>query len=90
MEHAQHDVVTDSERLLDLPAQARYTLISAPGWPEPQALDAADDDLAVELGRQLARERDEASRRPDWPTSHRVERTVGPARLVLRAWVSRR
>jgi hypothetical protein len=66
----------------------RYTLISAPGWPEAQVLDAEDDDRAVELGRRLARWRDEVSRRPDWPTSHRVERCTGPARLVLRAWVS--
>ena len=79
MEHAQQTVT--------LPV--RYTLISAPGWPDPQPLDAADDDRAVELGREVGRWRDEASRRPDWPTSHRVERCVGPARLVLKAWVSR-
>ncbi|MCZ2830540.1 hypothetical protein O2W14_17015 [Modestobacter sp. VKM Ac-2986] len=55
-----------------------------------QALDAADDALAVEAGRQLARWRDDASGSTHWPASRRVERCVGPTRLVLEAWVSRR
>lgn len=96
MDHARPDSLDrlpepgDDDAPAPTATSPAYRLVTRPGWPQPLALDAVDDEVALALGRRGAQHREDVSAASDWPAGHRVERSDGLGWRVLHAWVSRR
>lgn len=67
---------------------AEYRMVTQQGWDSVRSLDADSDDVAVRLGRDLARP-DAHPQHPGPRTTHRVERRDGTGWRVLYAWMPR-
>lgn len=73
---------------MDPSPHAQYRMVTQQGWDTILPLDADSDDVAVRLGRDLARP-DARPLQPGLRTTHRVERRDGPGWRVLYAWMPR-